>query len=84
MTMYFYSCPKYPTCGLHPCGAILFISCELFLWPLWFCHTSFKNSVSGKIFGKKMFFDKKYILIFYNFLVENYTALSILLLIKVY
>jgi len=59
MTICFYSCAKYPACRLHPCGAILFINCELFLWPLWFCHTSFKNSVNGKIFGKRDVFDKK-------------------------
>jgi hypothetical protein len=83
MTICFYSCPKYLACRLHPCGAILFINCELFLWPLWFCHASFKNSVNGKIFGKKYIFDKKCILNFYNFLVENYVVLSSLLLIRV-
>ena len=56
MTICFYSCPKYLACRLHPCGAMLFINCKLFLWPLWFCHASFKNSVNGKIFEKKVYF----------------------------
>jgi len=54
-----YSCPKYPACRLHPCGALMFINCELFLWTLSFCHTSFKNSVDGKI-KKKCFWQKVY------------------------